>query len=101
MSNVIRDDLSRNLQQRLGSVLEREAHVATHVLDVADLGIIMVEAAMMMARSAAATMGGHAATDEDATVLYNHVIDTIVAQLETSRADGLSRTMAERRKRAA
>lgn len=101
MSRVMEMDLSRKLQASLSEVLDRETKIASYVLELPSIGLIMLEASVMMARTTAATLANSAETDEMAISVYNTTIDAIVEQLQNTRENGIERTLAVRRKRAA
>ena len=101
MSEGIQRDLSRKMQQSIAQVLERETRIASYVLDLSSIGIIMFEAAVMVARTTAATLANSAETDEAAIAIYQLTIDQVIEQLTKTREDGIARTLAARRARAA
>ncbi len=101
MSAGIERDLSRKMQMSISEVLDRETKIASYVLDLSSIGIIMFEAAVMVARTTAATLANSADTDEAATAVYNATIDQVIEQLQKTRADGIERTLIARKARAA
>jgi len=101
MSEGIQRDLSRKMQQSIAAVLERETRIAGYVLDLSSIGIIMFEAAVMVARTTAATLANSAETDEAAIAIYELTIDQVIEQLTKTRQDGIERTLAARKARAA
>lgn len=106
MNREIGKDLSRKLQHDLSDVLERNLNVAQAVLTMPEVALLLIEAAVMMTRTAGATMAntvGDHATREDIIYAHDLVINLIMENIQASRADSLERAFAEiaRRKAAA
>ena len=106
MTQAITRDLSKKLQNDLSDVLERNVSLASAVLNPLQVALVMVEAAVMMTRTAGATMAnsvGDWASREDIVQAHDLMIDMIIEQVNASRADSLERAFAEiaRRKAAA
>lgn len=97
MSTGIARDLSAKLQQDLSATLERNTAIARHVLDGASVAIMMLEAAVMMTRTTAATIANMSDDDSDVPGTFDATITAIVQQIHHSRDDALERTMAVRR----
>lgn len=101
MTHQIRQDLSQKLQVALSEVLDRETRIAAHVLSASDIGLLMLEASVMMARTTAATLAGHAEDEAGMARTYGVMTDAIIEAIDGSREDGIARTIATVKARAA
>ena len=101
MSYEVLHDLSRKLQVALSEVLDRETRIAAHVLSASDIGLLMLEASVMMARTTAATLGGHADDEASMARSYGVMTDAIIEAINGSRDDGIARMIATVKARAA
>ena len=95
MSTGIARDLSAKLQGKLAEVLERELRIAGHVLGPPELGEIMIEAAVMLARTSAASIAGFAGHQGDASALFKATLKAIVTSIETGTGEALERALKE------
>lgn len=84
-------DLSRKLQEGLAVVLERDLKVAQVVLEPNEIGVLFLEAAVMMVRSSAATVAGMCGP-ADVERIYDLTIESIFEQAKMGRADAVRRT---------
>lgn len=101
MSLGIAHDLSRKMQQSLGDVLMRETAIAQHACTLPEIALMLIEASVMMARTAAGTIAN--SIDDDAKVdqIVADAIDGIVEQIKLSQPDIVVKVLSERRARAA
>lgn len=101
MSVGIAHDFSRKIQQSLADVLTRETAIAQHACTLPEIALMLIEASVMMARTAAGTIAN--SIDDDAKVeqMINDAIDGIVGQIKLSQPDIVTKVMATRQARAA
>jgi hypothetical protein len=92
MSEGISRDLSKKLQQQLAVVLDRELHLFQHVLGAEEIGVVAMEAAVMMVRTAAATIASFATDPADMATLYRATTSGIIDMVGRGEADGIART---------
>lgn len=99
MTTGIARELSRNVQTRLAETLERELNIVRHALDDGELAELMIEAAVMMARTTAASIAAQSGNRGAAAGLFEAALLAIVHSIETGTADALARTMKEMERR--
>lgn len=101
MNHTVAHDMTRKLQASLADVLQREMRIAEHVCGFAEIGLMMIEASVMMARTTAGTIAN--SIDDDAKVegIIKMTIDGIVEQIRKSEPDIAAKVLAKRRSRAA
>lgn len=92
MNDGISRDLSKKLQQQLAAVLDRELNLLQHVISAEEIGVIMMEAAVMLARTSAATIGGYATSPADIATLYRATTSSIIDMISRGQDDGIART---------
>lgn len=82
-------------------MLEREANIARHVCSLPEIGLMLIEAAVMMGRTAAGTIAN--SIDDEAAVprMVDLTVEGIIEQLRLSQGDIATKVLAERRSRAA
>lgn len=90
-------DLGRETQRRIGEVLERQVRIAQHVLEPADLIIMIMGVAVSTCLTAAATC---AATIDDGAGV-EEFFDFTLASIERLARGDRERSLAEIRKKRA
>ena len=92
MSEGMSHDLSKKLQLQLAAVLDRELHLFQYVLSTEEIGIVAIEAAVMMVRTTAATIANYASKPADIEILYRATTKGILDMVSRGEADGIART---------
>lgn len=101
MSAGISRDLSKKLQLELAAVLDRELHLFQHVLSIEEIGLVAMEAAVMMVRTTAATIAGYAAKPADIETLYRATTKGMLDMVGRGEAEGIARTQVAAKSRRA
>ncbi|MGI4732910.1 MAG: hypothetical protein ACRYFW_14350 [Janthinobacterium lividum] len=92
----IERDLSRNLQEQVGAVIERHIKVAQVVLGPAELGLMLIQVAVSVTLTAAATTA--ASCDESK---LGDVFDMAIASINALAAGDRDRSLSKIRTRLA
>lgn len=92
MSEGMSRDLSKKLQLQLAEVLDRELHLFQYALSAEEIGIVAMEAAVMMVRTTAATIASFATNPGDMATLYRATTSGIIDMVGRGEADGIART---------
>ncbi len=95
MSREMADDFSRHLQQQVNTLVDRHVNVASAVLTTAELGAMLIQLAVAVSMTAAATSAAHAKDEDDFAGVYDQVIGLIVGSMTSERHRALS-AVAER-----
>ncbi|TVV75309.1 hypothetical protein [Sphingomonas solaris] len=98
MNDQIRKDLSRKLQTGLGALFQREIEIAKVVLSPADTNTLLFEAAVMMVRTAAASIAASAESVADVEKTFDVVVEAVFEAIKASRSKSLTRIHEELRK---
>ena len=101
MSVGIAHDLSRRMQQSLADVLMREIAIAQHACTLPEIALMLIEASVMMARTAAGTIANSIDDDSKVEQMIDDAIDGITGQIKLSQPDIVTKVMATRQARAA
>lgn len=94
MSEGMSRDLSKKLQLQLAAVLDRELHLFQYALSPEEIGVVAIEAAVMMVRTTAATIAGYGTNSADIETLYRTTTSGILDMVGRGEADGIARTKA-------
>lgn len=95
MSSEMSRDFSRHLQQQVAALIERHTTVASAVLSTAQIGAILVELAVAISMTAAASSAAKAKDADDFASVYDQVIGMIFASITKERHRALA-AVAER-----
>lgn len=92
-------DLCRDLQQSIGAVLERKLKVMRHALEPAELSIMLIEIAVSMQLTAAATIAAQVVETEAAN-MFDLTLASIATFAAAARDDSLAKVAAVRAEKA-
>lgn len=95
MSSGMTEDFSRHLQQQVAAVVTRHTTVASAVLTNAEIGAILIELAVAISMTAAASSASKAIDQDDFASVYDQVIGMIFASITRERHRALA-AVAER-----
>lgn len=88
--NQIAHDLGQKMQIEIGATLERNIAIAQHVLKPADLSIMLVEAAIGMILTTAATIAASTEDQAGAGEMFDVTIDMMAAVAKGDRTRALA-----------
>jgi hypothetical protein len=88
-------DFSRHLQQQVAALVERHTTVASAVLSTPQIGAILIELAVAVSMTAAASSAAKAKDVDDFASVYDQVIGMIFASITSERHRALA-AVAER-----
>lgn len=89
MKRDVAADLGRRLQELVGEVIEQQMKIAGHVLEPHELGVMLIEAAVSVGLTAAASVAASAEPGRTEH-LYDVAIAAIVAGLQGDRDRSLA-----------
>ena len=92
----IERDLSRNLQEQVGAVIERNIKIARLALDPAELGLMLIQVAVSVTLTAAATTAASCDPDK-----LEEIFDMAIASINALAAGDRDRSLSKIRTRLA
>lgn len=93
LKGVIARDLGRDLQNRIGEVIQRQGTIAAAVLQPGELAVILVELAVSVTITVAATVAVNSNKPDEA---FDTVLALIAKNATGERARSLSEVAAKR-----
>lgn len=95
MSSQAERDIARDIQRRVGEVVERQMNIARHVLGPAELSIVLIQLAVSVNLTAAATIASMAEEPAQAGEAFDVMLSSIATFSKSDRDRALA-AVAER-----
>lgn len=83
-------DISRDIQRRVGEVVERQMNIARHVLEPAELAIVLIQLAVSVNLTTAATIASLADEPKGAAAAFDMMLSSIATFSKSDRERALA-----------
>lgn len=90
MNSVAERDISRDIQRRVGEVVERQLEIARHVLEPSELAIVLIQLAVSVNLTAAATIAAMAEDPGGAGEAFDMMLASIATFAKSDRERALA-----------
>jgi hypothetical protein len=89
--STIAKDLARKLQQDIGAAMERNLRVARLMVEPAELAIMLIEAAVSTALTAAGTVAANCEEDGKRGQMFDFTLESIARMAKLDREPSLKK----------